>query len=256
MKLLASLGLWLVIVLTCPLLFVGALVLWAVTLPFDRRLRALHLYTCAWASLYTYVFPYWTVLVRHRERIRDGARYVLVANHQSLLDILVLFRLYTHYKWVSKIEIFRVPFVGWNMTLNRYIAIRRGDRADASRMMKACGDTLDGGSSIMIFPEGTRSPTGAIRDFRHGAFTLAFNHRVPVLPIIVDGTLDALPKHGLTLRERADIVIEVLPPIDSAGFASADALREHVRDVMVSELARIRAGRCGEPHQRLAQRAS
>ena len=143
MKTLASYGLWLLIVVTCPLLFVGALLLWAVTAPFDRRMRALHLYACAWASLYTYVFPYWTVRVRHRERIRDGETYVLVANHQSLIDILVLFRLYKHFKWVSKQSIFRVPFIGWNMTLNRYIAIRRGDRGDVRRMMAACGDALE-----------------------------------------------------------------------------------------------------------------
>jgi 1-acyl-sn-glycerol-3-phosphate acyltransferase len=246
-----------VILLTCPIFFVGALVLWAATAPFDRRLRALHVYTCAWAAFYTYVFPYWTVEVRNRERIRRGDTYVLVANHQSLLDILVLFRLYKHYKWVSKIEIFRVPFVGWNMTLNRYIAIRRGDKGDATRMMDACGAALGGGSSIMIFPEGTRSPTGNIRDFRHGAFTLAWRHHVPVLPIIVDGTLDALPKYGLTLNDAAHIVIQVLDPIDPAGFADAEALRDHVRDVMVAELARLRASRAGEaPERDVAKRAS
>lgn len=256
MKLLASLGLWLLILVTCPILFVGALVLWAVTAPFDRRLRALHLYACAWASLYTYVFPYWTVQVRGRERIRNDAAYVLVANHQSLLDILVLFRLYKHYKWVSKVEIFRVPFVGWNMTLNRYIAIRRGDRTDATRMMDACGAALTSGSSVMIFPEGTRSPTGAIRDFRHGAFTLAFRHHVPILPIIVDGTLDALPKYGLTLRERADIVIQVLEPVDPAGFADADALRLHVHGVMIDALADLRIARGTEPPEQHAVAAS
>lgn len=243
MKTVASYGLWLLIFVTSPIFFVGALVLWAVTVPFDRRLRALHLYACAWASLYTYVFPFWTVRVRNRERIRDGATYVIVANHQSLLDILVLFRLYKHYKWVSKAEIFRVPFIGWNMVLNRYIKIRRGDRSDAQRMMAACGEALDGGSSIMIFPEGTRSHDGEMKDFRHGAFTLAYRHRVPVLPIVVDGTLDALPKHGLTLRERADIVIEVLEPIPSDAFADAEALRAHVRGVMTDALARIRAER-------------
>jgi 1-acyl-sn-glycerol-3-phosphate acyltransferase len=243
MKTLASYGLWLVILVTCPILFVGALVLWAVTIPFDGRLRALHLYACAWASLYTYVFPYWTVRVRNRGRIRDGATYVLVANHQSLLDILVLFRLYKHFKWVSKESIFRVPFVGWNMTLNRYIAIRRGDRSDAQRMMAACGVALEGGSSIMIFPEGTRSPDGELHDFRHGAFTLALRHHVPVLPIVLDGTLDALPKHGLTLRARADIVIQVLEPIAPDAFTDAGALRDEVHHVMEAALAHLRAGR-------------
>ena len=256
MKTLASYALWLLILLTCPILFLGALIVWAVTAPFDRRLRALHLYACAWASLYTYVFPFWTVQVRNRERIVDGATYVLVANHQSLLDILVLFRLYKHFKWVSKVEIFRVPFVGWNMTLNRYIAIRRGDRSDAQRMMNACGEALDGGSSIMIFPEGTRSPDGEVRDFRHGAFTLAVRHGVPILPIVVDGTLDALPKYGLTLRNRADIVIQVLEPIAIEPFADAEALRDHVRGVMTSALATLRAERRGGSYRRRAAVAS
>jgi len=240
-KVLASYGLWILILVTCPILFVGALVIWAATLLFDRRLRVLHLYSCAWASLYTYVFPYWTVRVRNRERIRPGAAYVLVSNHQSLLDILVLFRLYKHFKWVSKVSIFRVPFVGWNMHLNRYIAIRRGDRADARRMMAACAAALAGGSSVLIFPEGTRSPDGELREFRHGAFTLALLQRVPVLPIVIDGTLDALPKHGLTLRNAADIVIDVLDPIDVTAFADVDALRERVHEVMREALDGLRA---------------
>jgi 1-acyl-sn-glycerol-3-phosphate acyltransferase len=254
LKTLASYGLWIVILVTCPILFVGALVVWAATVLFDRRLRALHLYACAWASLYTYVFPYWTVRVRGRQRIRRGAAYVLVANHQSLLDILVLFRLYKHFKWVSKASIFRIPFIGWNMSLNRYIAIRRGDRADARRMMAACAAALDGGSSIMIFPEGTRSVDGELKDFRHGAFTLALHHRVPIVPIVIDGTLDALPKHGLTLHNAADIVIQVLDPIDPTACADVEVLREHVREVMKEALDGLRTRRAGK--RRAGRRAA
>ena len=239
-KTLASYGLWLVILITCPIFFVGALVLWALTAPFDRRLRLLHLYTCFWAAFYTYIFPYWRVRLHGRERLRDAGAAVIVANHQSLLDILVLFRLYTHYKWVSKLEIFRVPFVGWNMTLNRYIPIRRGDSADASRMMVLCGEALDGGSAVMMFPEGTRSPDGEINAFKHGAFTLALRHHVPIVPIVMDGTLDALPKYGLTLQNSADIRIEVLDPIDPGRFASVDDLKEHVRTAMIEKLAAMR----------------
>jgi len=244
-KTLASYGLWALILVTCPILFVGAFVVWLVTFPFDRRLRMLHLYSCAWAALYSYVFPFWTTTVRNRERIRNDRAYVIVSNHQSLLDILVLFRLYRHFKWVSKEEIFRVPFIGWNMSMNRYIAIRRGDKNDAVRMMAACGDALESGSSIMIFPEGTRSLDGELREFRHGAFTLALRHRVPILPIVLDGTLDALPKHGVTLRHSADIVIQVLEPIPVDGFADVDALRDHVRSVMDETLHRLRAARLG-----------
>jgi 1-acyl-sn-glycerol-3-phosphate acyltransferase len=242
---LASWGLWTLILLTCPIFFVGALAIWLVTAPFDPRLRALHIYSCAWASLYTYVFPYWTVSIRGRERIRNDRAYVLASNHQSWLDILVLFRLYRHFKWVSKSSVFRLPFVGWNMRLNRYIAILRGDSRDARRMLEACATALTGGNSIMMFPEGTRSLDGELREFRHGAFTLAFAHSVPVIPIVLDGTLDALPKHGLTLRDAADIVVHVLEPIDGRGFATAEDLRDHVRSVMAEELEAIRAERRG-----------
>ena len=244
-KTLASYGLWALLVLTCPFFFVIALVVWLVTVPFDRRLRVLHLYSCAWASFYTYVFPYWFVSVRNRERLRDDTAYVVVSNHQSLLDILVLFRLYRHFKWVSKQEIFRLPFIGWNMALNRYIRIRRGDSKDAVRMMAACGEALDSGSSILIFPEGARSLDGELREFRHGAFTLALRHHVPILPIVLDGTLDALPKHGI-VSPGADIVIQVLDPIQVDAFSDVDMLRDHVRRVMTEGLVRLRAERCGE----------
>ena len=98
-----------------------------VTGPFDRRLVLLHRFTCFWASLYTWCNPAWQVTVEGCDKIRPGTTYVMVANHLSLIDILVLFRLFRHFKWVSKIENFKVPFIGWNMRLNRYIELRRGD---------------------------------------------------------------------------------------------------------------------------------
>ena len=83
---------------------------------------------------------------------RAGRTYVLVANHLSLLDILVLFRLFKDFKWVSKAEIFKVPGVGWNMRWNKYIPLKRGDRESIAEMMAASEETLRSGSSIMIFP--------------------------------------------------------------------------------------------------------
>jgi 1-acyl-sn-glycerol-3-phosphate acyltransferase len=119
-------------------------------------------------------------------------------------------------------------------------------------MMAACGEALEGGSSIMIFPEGTRSLDGELREFRHGAFTLALQHHVPILPIVLDGTLDALPKYGVT-SPGADIVIQVLDPIPVDGFSDVDALRSHVRGVMAATLRELRAERHGE---RLPTRAA
>ena len=233
-----SLGFWIFLAVSSLLLFPIAVLVWAVTAPFDRRLVALHRFTCFWASLYTWLNPAWPVQVIGREKIRPDVAYVMVANHQSLLDILVLFRLFRHFKWVSKIENFRIPFIGWNMSLNRYIKLRRGDRASIASMMQACERTLAGGSSIMMFPEGTRSMDGRLRAFKPGAFALAQRMRVPLLPIVLEGTGDALPKRGFVLQGRHEIRIRVLDEISPETFATLEleALVESVRSRFAKEL--------------------
>jgi 1-acyl-sn-glycerol-3-phosphate acyltransferase len=224
--------------LTSLLLFPVAVLIWMATVLFDRRLMLLHRFTCLWASLYTWLNPVWRVRLEGLERIRRGATYVMVANHQSLLDILVLFRLFVHFKWVSKIENFRVPAIGWNMSLNRYIKLRRGDRASVERMLDACERTIAKGSSIMMFPEGTRSPDGRLRAFKTGAFTLAQRAAAPLLPIIVQGTANALPKRGFVLRGRHEIRIRVLDEIPYHAFADTpvEVLAQRVRELIATEL--------------------
>jgi 1-acyl-sn-glycerol-3-phosphate acyltransferase len=238
-----SLVFWIFLVVSSILLFPLALVIWAATVLVDRKLVVLHRFTCFWASLYTWMNPVWRVHIEGREKIRPGAAYVMVANHQSLLDILVLFRLFVHFKWVSKVENFRVPCVGWNMSLNRYIKLRRGDKESIARMMDACARTLAQGNSVMMFPEGTRSPDGRLRAFKHGAFTLAQRTGAPLLPIVVQGTAHALPKRGFVLHGRYDIRIHVLDEIPHASFAHTpvEALTQEVRDRIAAELVETAA---------------
>ena len=233
-----SLMFWVFLVVSSIVLFPVALVVWAVTALFDRRLVLLHRFTCFWASLYTWLNPAWRVRIEGRHKIRRGTAYVMVANHQSLLDILVLFRLFVHFKWVSKIENFRVPCIGWNMSLNRYIKLRRGSRESVARMMSACERTLAQGNSIMMFPEGTRSPDGRLRAFKPGAFTLAKRSGVPILPIVIEGTADALPKRGFVLQGRHAIRVRVLDEIPHAAFATAadEALTDAVHARFAAEL--------------------
>jgi 1-acyl-sn-glycerol-3-phosphate acyltransferase len=201
-------------------LFPVAVAIWAATLPFDPRLRALHAFTCFWASLYTWANPAWPVRIEGREKIRRDATYVMVANHQSLLDILVLFRLFVHFKWISKVENFRIPLIGWNMRLNRYIQLRRGDRSSVVQMLTRARETLAEGNSVMIFPEGTRSPDGRLRAFKTGAFLLAQTTRLPILPIVIEGTASALPKRGFVLQGRHRIRVSVLDEIPPESFAA------------------------------------
>jgi 1-acyl-sn-glycerol-3-phosphate acyltransferase len=226
---------WAFLVTSSIALFPVALLIFAVTAPFDRQRRALHLFTCFWGSLYTWLNPAWPVTIEGRQRIDPNETYVMVANHLSLLDILVLFRLFTHYKWVSKIENFRLPCIGWNMTLNRYIPLRRGDKESVRQMMDACVATLRAGSSIMMFPEGTRSKTGTLQPFKTGAFELALRTGLPLLPIVLAGTSDILPKKGFVLRGRHPITITVLDPISPESFRDLDAkaLAEKTRQIFV-----------------------
>jgi len=229
---------WIFLVVSSLLCFPVALVIWAVTAPFDRRRALLHQFTCFWASLYTWLNPAWPVAVSGREHIRRDATYVMVANHQSLLDILVLFRLFVHFKWVAKIELFKIPCIGWNMSLNRYVRLRRGDPESIERMMRTCEARMAEGSSIMMFPEGTRSADGRLKPFKHGAFTLAKTVRAPLLPIVVEGTADALPKRGFVLQGRHHIRVRVLPEIAYERFADASVpeLTEQVHALFAAEL--------------------
>merc|ERR1711916_158640 len=105
---------WSYMAVSNPVLFGGALAVYAATTPFDRRRTLLHRYTSFWAYHYVGALPLWRCQFDGVENIKKDRTYVLVANHQSLGDILVLFGLFRHFKWISKAEIFRVPFIGWN----------------------------------------------------------------------------------------------------------------------------------------------
>jgi 1-acyl-sn-glycerol-3-phosphate acyltransferase len=234
-----SVAFWSFLFLSSLILFPLAVVIWAATSPFDPKKRLLHRFTCFWASLYTWSNPAWPVEVKGREKAERDRATVMVANHLSLLDILVLFRTFLHFKWVSKIEVFRVPLIGWNMSLNGYIQLKRGDRASVVQMLQGCERALDGGNSIMMFPEGTRSPTGKMRDFKTGAFEIAIRTRTPLQPIVIQGTADALPKRGFVLRGRHPIRVTFLDPIPPESFAhlSPEELAGQVRGLIGELLA-------------------
>ena len=238
MKAIYSSLFWAFLALSSIALFPIAVGVWAVTTPFDRRRVLLHRFTCFWASLYTWLNPAWPVTTSGIEKINEDESCVFVANHLSLLDILVMFRLFRHFKWVSKVENFRVPFIGWNMHLNRYIPLRRGDRSSVLRMLRECQQALAEGSSVMMFPEGTRSPSGKLRNFKAGAFEIALKSRVPVHPIVLHGTSDALPKRGFILQGRHPISIRVLDRIPYEEFSkmSVDDLTRYVRGIIAAEL--------------------
>jgi len=220
---------WLICVATCR---------------FDKNRRFLHYYASAWGYHYLFINWGWKVRFEGRELIDPSKTYVIVANHQSLVDILALYGLFKPYKFVSKESIFKVPFVGWNMIINQYVLIRRGDLKSIKDMMQTCRKWLKQGASILMFPEGTRSEDGEIHDFRDGSFRLAAECGVPVVPVVVEGTHDILKKHGKNINYRGEITIKVLPPVNPADFGNKSAaIRDHVRNQMIETLVELRKKR-------------
>ncbi|HEY8090804.1 MAG TPA: lysophospholipid acyltransferase family protein [Polyangiaceae bacterium] len=231
-----SVAYWAFIAICCVPFFALALVIYVVTLPFDRRRVVLHLFSCFWAAFYIYASPIWRLRVVGRNKLPWRGPAVIVANHASLIDILVLFSLYRPFKWVSKAENFKLPFIGWNMTLNDYVPLVRGKKSSIVAMMDHCKRHLARGMPVLIFPEGTRTRTGELQEFKDGAFRLAAEVGCPVVPVAVHGTRHSLPTHGAVLRNGMSAVVEVLDPI--APGVDADALREAARDAIAEALAR------------------
>jgi 1-acyl-sn-glycerol-3-phosphate acyltransferase len=201
-----------------------------VTLPFDRGAYAAGYLFRLLPVVHQRATPLWTFSTSGALPADMRRPYVVVSNHESFVDILLICHLRTEMKWLSKVEIMRIPLVGWMMRLAKDIPLERGDSASGSAALEASADRLASGVSVMIFPEGTRSKTGELRDFHAGAFKLAIEGGHPILPLAVYGTRDALAKHDWRLGEaRAEV--RVLEPVPTEGLTMDDlpALRDTVR---------------------------
>ena len=209
--------------------------------PFDPLRRAVHNFSCSWAYHYLQVNPLWKVEYFGVEQIKPNKSYVIISNHQSLADILTIYGLHRQFKYVSKSDIGKVPFIGWNMKLNQYVFLERGDLKSIKEMMRKCKEWLTKGSSVMLFPEGTRSSDGRMQPFRDGAFKLALDCNVELVPMVIDGTFPILSKESKCLKFKQTIRAVVLPPINPEDFQGRPgAMRAHVFDLMAKTLADLR----------------
>ncbi|MCP3940767.1 MAG: 1-acyl-sn-glycerol-3-phosphate acyltransferase [Desulfobacteraceae bacterium] len=224
--------------ISSAVLFCIACIIRLITAPFDRRRIVSNLFSAFWASLYIWCMPLWSVRVIDRDKLTMKKNYVLVSNHQSQLDILVLYHLFFPFRWVSKAAVFKLPFIGWNMFLNGYIKLHRRDHDSIKSMMQTCENLLKNNISVFFFPEGTRSKDGLLRPFKPGAFILAKKTRVPILPVVLNHTKDALPKHSLRIRGRRCMEVQVLDEIAFSEFENmeVDDIARMVRDKIASHV--------------------
>jgi len=211
------------------------------TMLFDKRLVILQQFTCFWGAMYSWLLPLWRVKISGKENIKKK-KYMIVSNHLSQLDILIAFRLFSHFKFVSKTEIFNVPFIGWNMTYNKYIKLKRGDKESIAQMMADSEKSIDEGNSIYFFPEGSRSPDGEIKKFKHGAFEITKRKQIPILPIVISGTNNALPKYKMQTNGVYQIRLKVLPEIPYKDFKdkSIEETAEYTRSIIAKEYEKLR----------------
>jgi 1-acyl-sn-glycerol-3-phosphate acyltransferase len=164
----------------------------------------------------------------------DARAYVVVSNHASNADPFLLSHLPWDMRWIAKEELFRIPVVGWLLKASGDIAVRRGDVDSARRMLDEAKQTLERGLSVMIFPEGTRSRDGKLQRFKDGAFKLAIEAQVPILPIAIEGTRDCLRKGSMGLGE-ANAHATILEPIPTHGMGPADV--DRLRDMARAKIA-------------------
>ena len=186
--------------------------------------------------------PYWRFSYRGTMPADPRRPYVVVSNHESFTDILLISHLPWEMKWLSKAELFRIPVMGWLMHLAGDVPVKRGFGPSAVEAMAKCREILGHKVSVMIFPEGTRSLTTELLPFKDGAFRLAIDAGVPILPLALHGTATALRKHDWRIG-RSTAVVEVLAPVETAGLTPADvpALKERVRTTIVAARDRLAA---------------
>jgi 1-acyl-sn-glycerol-3-phosphate acyltransferase len=191
----------------------------------------------------TWANPTWKLHVSG-ETISDPRHpYVVVSNHQSLADIPLISNLPWEMKWMGKIELFKLPILGWLMILSGDISVdRKSPRSGALALIRA-QRYLEKRCSVMIFPEGTRTLDGRVRPFSDGAFHLAIRAKVPVLPLAIEGSRDCIPKNSWKFGKPSDIHLKVLPPVDTSSMSIDDVprLRDNVRRTIMQEVAAWRS---------------
>ncbi|HPF61392.1 MAG: lysophospholipid acyltransferase family protein [Gemmatimonadales bacterium] len=186
--------------------------------------------------------PRWRFEIRGTPPANPRLPYVVIANHESFADIILLSLLPWEMKWLSKVSIMRIPVFGWIMWAARDVPVHRGLAASARAAMAECRRRLDGKVSVMIFPEGTRSKTRDLLPFKDGAFRLAIDTQSPILPIAVYGTRQAIAKHDWRIG-RAHAVAEILEPVPTAGLEPKDLqrLKREVQATVEAARERLRA---------------
>jgi len=232
MRFVLSILIWVVGTIITAAAFFSSLILKIILFPFPNRAKVVHAQCFWWSDSLIALNPFWKVKVTGLENIDPKETYVMVANHQSLADIIIIYQTHAYFKWVAKKELLKVPFIGGLLWVNDHVLLSRGDFGSIKDVYRTAGEWLKKNVSMLFFPEGTRSGTDDMGEFQNGAFKLAIKEGRPVLPIYIGGTRYAIPKGGWIFKTKVSGRLAVLPPIDTSKYQVADfsVLRDLVRE--------------------------
>ncbi len=253
MRTVLSVWAWLVLVVVVVVWLPIVGLIWLVTAPFDAGRYAAGYTFRKLCVVHQKLNPLWTFRTSGITITDPRRPYIVVSNHQSFVDILLISHLPWEMKWLSKDAFFGYPFVGWMMRMAGDIKLVRGERDSAKQAMEAMRDRLSKKVSVMIFPEGTRSRDGELQPFKNGAFRLAIETKTPILPLAVNGAYTALNK-GDWRFGVSNAEVRVLPPIETAGLEMRQfgELRDQVHAAIAAELGEMRATSAAQAAQPLA----
>ncbi len=177
------------------------------------------------------------VTVTGKEYLDPSGRYIVIANHSSHLDIPILMALFpVTLHFMAKKELFRIPFFGWGIRAMGHIAVDRSNPRNARKAIsKAVEQMRTHNISVVLFPEGTRTTTGRIGEFKQASLALAVEAGMPVLPVLLSGSYDALPKKTWAVKP-ARVRIQIAQPIPGDAVAKTDRkqLAQNVRAILLS----------------------
>lgn len=229
MRFLRSLGIWVVTIVSTVVF--GALAVPLALLPGGaesfRRLSV------GWSALILRASGV-KVRVLHPERLPGGGSFVIASNHESFYDVAVLFTsLPMPLRFLAKRNLFRVPFLGWSMAAAGFVPVDRRDGSHGKEVLGAALRRLEGGRSLVVFPEQTRTRTGELSPFKSGAAVFAIKAGLPLLPVGISGTHRVHPRGNFHVTP-GPVVVAIGNPIDVAGKSTRDraALTESLREAI------------------------
>ena len=224
-------------------LYLLSVVAFVLCYPFDKKRAVVHKLS-EWLTDTVFIFaPGMRREVIGVENIDPKQAYVVVLNHQSMVDILSIYNLPLVFKWVSKKEVYRIPLVGRLLFMHGDIVINRASAKEAMQLVHTRGmKWLKKGASVAIFPEGTRSKNGEIQRFKSGAFALAKEAGVEILPVVMDGTTKIFRPKSFWFNWKHRLTVKVLPPISAEKVAATETgdLSREVQEMMTEALSQIR----------------